>query len=130
MSADATPENEFPRLLKPREVMDLLRIGKTKFYELYHAGELRGSRLGGGESDIRIVASSVVDMLERHANRKTPEATTTPASEPVAGTKPTAATSTPRRGRGRPRKTVRLADLIRYQPPGKRSDSHEARRAS
>src|SRR5579871_4385731 len=63
----------FPELLEPKEVMSILKIKKTKFYKLYHTGELHGSRLGGGESDIRVYASSVLEMLERNSNRKTPQ---------------------------------------------------------
>ncbi|WP_144032045.1 helix-turn-helix domain-containing protein [Oscillibacter ruminantium] len=36
-------ENEY---LTPREVMSLLCIGKNKFYELVHSGELPAFRIG------------------------------------------------------------------------------------
>jgi hypothetical protein len=97
-----------------------LRIGKTKFYHLYHSGELHGTRLGDGETDIRIYASSVLEMMERYSNRKVPNAAGTPLARPDEPVAKPANPSPQRRGRGRPRKTVRLSDMIRYQPPRKR----------
>jgi hypothetical protein len=107
-------EITFPKVLLRDEVMSILRIRKTKFYDLWHSGELKGYRLGKGETDIRVYASSVLEMVERYSNQKAPKEAEPPVEPAAPG---------PRRGaraRGRPRKTVRLSDMIRYQPPRKR----------
>jgi len=49
---EAAPE----KLYRPREVMDLLGIGQTRFYELLARGELRRIKVG---ASTRVPASSL-----------------------------------------------------------------------
>lgn len=43
MSSDA---EDLPQYLTPREVMDLLCIGRNTFYKLVNSGELKAFRIG------------------------------------------------------------------------------------
>ncbi len=46
--SDSIAAEEFPSILTPLEVMDLLGVGKNTIYRLLNSGELRGFRIGRG----------------------------------------------------------------------------------
>jgi excisionase family DNA binding protein len=58
------PESEF---LTSREAARLLRIGRTKLWELTRVGEIPAYRLGSGRtSPLRYRQSELVGWIERH----------------------------------------------------------------
>lgn len=51
---------EYPEILTPYEVMEILGLGKNKVYELLNQGKIKGVRLGG---TWRISKSALIAMF-------------------------------------------------------------------
>lgn len=51
---------QFPAILTPREVMDILGVGKNTVYRLLNSGELQGFRVGRGW---RITGDSLRELM-------------------------------------------------------------------
>jgi excisionase family DNA binding protein len=79
------PKSEGPEVLTAKEVAERLKCGVSTVYEMFEAGELRGFRLKTKKTKggIRILASSIAEMMERNANRPPAKPEAEAVSDPV-----------------------------------------------
>lgn len=75
--------NEQEQVLLPKEAKDILRVGLSTIYEMFHRGQLRGFRVGKGLGGIRILRSSVDALMSQPALAPNPPLQQEKATPPL-----------------------------------------------